>query len=88
MSTVAERVLSEGLQLPPDDRRRIAQELWNSLPEESQLEFDEEFLEEMDRRDQEMDVNPEACLTHEEVMASVREAIRCVSATTMLPDKN
>lgn len=88
MSSTAEKALSDALKLPPEDRLRIARELWNSLPEESQFEFDEEFWAEMERRDREMDTDPAASLTHEEVMNSVREAIRCVSATTTAPDKN
>lgn len=33
MSSAAEKTLAEALQLPPEERWRIARELWNSLPE-------------------------------------------------------
>lgn len=88
MSTMADKTLSDALGLPPEDRLRIAQELWNSLPEESQFEFDEEFWAEMDRRQQELKDHPEIALTHEEVMESIEEAIRCVSVTTQEHAKN
>jgi putative addiction module component (TIGR02574 family) len=84
MSSTTEKVLAEGLQLPPEDRRRIAEELWNSLPEESRFEFDDEFWAEMERRDREMNEDPSMALTHEEVMASVEEAIRQVAAEKLL----
>jgi putative addiction module component (TIGR02574 family) len=86
--SAAENVLKQGLQLPPEDRLRIAQQLWESLPAENQFEFDDEFWAEMDRRRVELEQHPERALTHEEVMASVEEAIRCVSATTPAPAKN
>lgn len=79
MTSAAEKILAESLQLPLEDRRRIARELWNGLPEESQFEFDDEFWEEMDRRHKELEEHPEIALTHEKVMANVREAIRRVS---------
>jgi putative addiction module component (TIGR02574 family) len=68
MSTTAEQVLQAGLQLPVEDRKRIVRELWNSLPDESQFEFDEGFWAEMERRQQELKDHPEIALTHEEVM--------------------
>lgn len=76
MLSAAEKTLSEALQLPVEDRKRIAQELWDSLPVEAQYEFDDEFWAEMKRREQEMNEHPERSLTHEEVMASVREVLR------------
>jgi putative addiction module component (TIGR02574 family) len=89
MSAAAEKILAEGLQLPVAERKHIVQELWNSLPESEIEEWDDpEFWAEMDRRDREMDAHPEKSLTHEEVMASVREAIRCASDTMTAREKN
>lgn len=88
MVASVEKTLSDALQLPTEDRQRIARELWDSLPPEAQFEFDHEFWAEMDRRRIELEQHPERALTHEEVMASVEEAIRCVSATTPAPAKN
>ena len=53
--------------LPEDQRRELANQLWDSLrgstlPSTSEEEWDEEAA----RRDAELDAHPERALTHEE----------------------
>jgi putative addiction module component (TIGR02574 family) len=51
-------------------------------PDTAPYESDEAFWAEIERRHRELDENPSLALTHEEVMASVDEAIRSVSMAT------
>jgi len=53
-------------------------------PDLDEYESDEEFWAEMDRREKEMNDHPERSLTHEEVMASVRDSIRQVNESRHL----
>lgn len=89
MSNTADSLLADALLLPQDERRRVAEELWNSLDDAwSDLANDDEFWAEMERRKQELDADPSQALTHEDVMASVDQAIQCISATTAGPAKS
>ncbi|MFN0279751.1 MAG: addiction module protein [Pyrinomonadaceae bacterium] len=59
--------------LPIADRAKLAERLWQSIPEDY---IGEEELEEVLRRDREMDENPESVMTHEEFFGSLREHIK------------
>lgn len=59
--------------LPVSERAKLAERLWQSIPEDY---IDEEELAEFVRCDREMDENPETVMTHDEFFASLREHIK------------
>jgi len=62
MSVIAE-VEKLAFSLPPNDRAKLADRLWDSLPEDY---IDEAELAEAVRRDREMDEDPSKVISHEE----------------------
>lgn len=62
MSVIAE-VEKLAFSLPPNDRAKLADRLWESLPEDY---IDEAELAEAVRRDREMDEDPSKVISHEE----------------------
>tara|TARA_R110002049_G_scaffold160236_2_gene325322 strand:- start:2933 stop:3163 length:231 start_codon:yes stop_codon:yes gene_type:complete len=58
------------LALPVSERIRLADELYASVPDEWQAGVDQAWLEEVEKRDREMDENPDACLTFDEFKAA------------------
>jgi putative addiction module component (TIGR02574 family) len=64
---------SQVLALPPEQRAELAQRLWDSV--EGQLEEDEAFIAELERRSAEMDAGTVPTYSHEEVMRAARKAI-------------
>lgn len=84
-------ILDGLLKLPQDQRLAVAQALWESLDDSAiqpDVEDEEAFLEELMRRDAEMEAGVVSPLTHEELMASVRRDLECDSATTPNPAGN
>ncbi len=67
MSPVGTSVLQSALALPEAERVAIADALLSSLPEESLAGDDEAFAEELQRRSDEMDNDPSACIPWSEV---------------------
>ncbi|MEZ5385338.1 MAG: addiction module protein [Prosthecobacter sp.] len=55
--------------LPAAERIALADKLYASVPEDWQQAVDEAWLEEAERRSEEMDADPSTVLTHEEFMA-------------------
>jgi len=74
MSTAQIRDLA--LTLSPEERADLAEALWESL-DSSFLPVSEEFLAELERRDQKMSNGDVVSSTHEEVMAKARRATGC-----------
>ena len=72
MTEAGREILKQAMQLSTDDRLLIAQELWNSVDpvEAARFSVDDEFMEELRRRDEEMDAG--MCITEEEMMAHLR----------------
>ncbi len=72
MSTITE---AEELvfSLPVADRAKLAERLWQSIPDDY---IDAEELEELLRRDREMDENPDSVMSHDEFFTSLREHIK------------
>ena len=66
MSTAQIKELA--LKLSPDERADLARALWESL-DASFFPVSEEFLTELERRDQKISNGEVACHTHQEVMA-------------------
>lgn len=64
------------LTLSPEERADLAQALWESL-DSSFLPVSDEFLAELERRDQKISSGEVSCSTHEEVMAKARRATGC-----------
>jgi putative addiction module component (TIGR02574 family) len=64
MSVIAE-VEKLAFSLPPDDRAKLADRLWESLPEDY---VDQEELELVMRRDREMDEDPSKVISHDEFL--------------------
>lgn len=68
MATLAE-IESLAFKLPESQRARLAADLLDSLP--GVLVDDDEGLAESLRRSEEMDTEPEACLSHDEFLKAV-----------------
>ena len=72
--TAHERLLALALQLPLDERTLLAEKIWDSLPEEVRsADLTEEEKAELDRRIAEMEANPDAGSSWEEVRARLRK---------------
>lgn len=69
MSTAQIRELA--LTMSPEERADLAQALWESL-DASYFPVSDEFLAELERRDQKITSGEVTCSTHEEVMAKAR----------------
>ena len=69
MSVITE-VEKLAFDLPPNDRAKLADRLWNSLPDDF---IDEAELEEAVRRDREMDEDPSKVISHEEFFKFFRD---------------
>jgi putative addiction module component (TIGR02574 family) len=65
--------LSDLLKLSPAERIQLAQDLWDSIPEEfSGLPLSEEQRAELDRRLAAHEQDPSSALSHEEVRARLQ----------------
>ena len=72
--TAHERLLALALRLPLDERTLLAEKIWDSLPEEIRsADLTEEEKAELDRRIAEMEANPDAGSSWEEVRARLRK---------------
>lgn len=60
------------LLLPIAERVALADQLYASVPEDWQRETDTAWLDEAERRSQEMDENPAAEMTHEAFLAGIQ----------------
>jgi putative addiction module component (TIGR02574 family) len=69
------QIASEALGLPPAERAVLAQQLWDSVYPETAI--DQDAIEEAERRDAELDSGLEQEISHEELMAAARKALRC-----------
>jgi putative addiction module component (TIGR02574 family) len=74
MSTAQIKELA--LSLPDQERADLAQALWESL-DASFFPVSEEFLAELERRDQKISSGEVSCHTHEEVMAKAKRVLGC-----------
>ncbi len=71
MTQAAEELLQQALQLPEEDRDRIAEALWRSL-DEAHPGLHEEWTAEVNRRIAEIDEGKVQLIPGEEVMARLR----------------
>jgi putative addiction module component (TIGR02574 family) len=81
-------LLDRLLALPPKERIAVAQALWDSLEfneRYSGTDDEKAFLEELMRRDAEMDAGINV-MTREEFMAAVRHDRACRSTSTAKPE--
>lgn len=67
-----EEIENAALGLPPEAREMLAEHLMASLYPEDQVEIDELWLKEIERRDKEMDDGTVTPIPGEEVMARLR----------------
>ena len=74
MST--DQLTEAAIALPEAQRRELVRVLLDSLPPEEEA-FDPEFMQELLRRDEEMDSGRVKGHTHEEVMAMARKVLEC-----------
>ena len=74
MSTAQIKELA--LTVSPEERADLAHALWESL-DSSFFPISEEFLAELERRDQKISSGEVACHTHEDVMAKARRVLGC-----------
>ena len=72
MSVIAE-IEEKVLGLSDNERAKLADKLIASLPPDF---MDEDELEEVVRRDREMDEDPSTVMTHEEFFSSLRDHIK------------
>ena len=83
-----QRLLDRLLALPAKERIAVAQALWDSVEASEQStgsDIDVAFLEELMRRDAEMDAGINV-MTREEFMAAVRQERACRSASIAKPE--
>ena len=66
-SMTVEQLITDAATLPPSDRLRIAQALWDSLPEETFPAPSPEIKAEFDRRMAEYRENPASAMTIDEL---------------------
>ena len=67
MTATYDTIMSAALQLTPGERCRVASELWDSARAEP-IETNEELEAILDQRDEELDKDPSAEITHEDFM--------------------
>ena len=71
-----ESVLSAASELPPGDRLRLIDALWDTVPADAEAPFSAEWLAEIDRRMDEFERHPENTVTwsqvRDEAMARLR----------------
>ncbi|WP_443217275.1 addiction module protein [Rhodopirellula sp. P2] len=63
----ADQLIADAASLPPSDRLRIAQAIWDSLPEDAYPTAGPEIKAELDRRMAKYRENPESGMTIEEL---------------------
>jgi len=80
MSTAIEQVLTQALQMPPQDRAMIAERLLASLDTEVDWEVEVAWQQEAQRRIEEIDRGEVVCLPWEQVMNRLRGNARANKA--------
>lgn len=73
MSDVVAKLLEQAMDLPVEDRREMAERLFESVELEESFPPDPEYLAEIVRRSDEAHAHPELLLDGEEVMRRLRE---------------
>jgi putative addiction module component (TIGR02574 family) len=63
----ADQLISDAVSLPPSDRLRIAQAIWDSLPDDACPAPQPEIKAELDRRMEKYRENPESGMTIDEL---------------------
>lgn len=83
MSIQLPDVREQAMQLPPAERVRLAQQLWDSVADEPQLSDSElsATLEMARKRDHDLNAGAPS-VSHAEVVKAAREALQCTSPTT------
>jgi putative addiction module component (TIGR02574 family) len=76
MSTDFAELEAQALQLPPEDRARLADHLLASLAEGSQDDIDAAWAEELERRIADVDAGRTSMVTAEEALQRARAALR------------
>ncbi len=70
------QITQDALSVSAEDRIRLAQVLWNgvhSVPDEDQLRYKQETIEEALRHDAELESGRDPGIPHDEVMARLRK---------------
>jgi putative addiction module component (TIGR02574 family) len=62
--------------LPIAERVALADQLYASVPEDWQLETDQAWLDEAERRSAEMDENPDVVMSQEEFLSGIQTQSR------------
>lgn len=76
MDTSAGEIESKALQLPPKERARLAERLISSLDPESDRDAEQAWLEESERRLDELESGKVAGIPSEEVFEKARSTLR------------
>ncbi|HEY4394530.1 MAG TPA: addiction module protein [Polyangia bacterium] len=77
MSGVAKKILESALSLPPEDRERIADELWDSLEHgDDETSVEKAWEEEIARRSKEIDEGRAELVSWDEVKAEIAKRLR------------
>ncbi len=75
MDTQAEQILQTALALPPDDRVEIAESLLQSLDDETAVEIEAAWADEIKRRIESIDKGEARMIPAEEVMREMRKRL-------------
>jgi putative addiction module component (TIGR02574 family) len=76
MDDLAREIESKALQLPPEERARLAQRLISSLDLESDRDAEQAWLEEAERRLDELEAGKVAGIPAEQVLEKGRSTLR------------
>ena len=72
MTTTTKSLLESALALPESERLELADALWQSLPDDMEEMDDEALAAELQRRSEEMDRDPTAGVSWEEVRGKLK----------------
>jgi putative addiction module component (TIGR02574 family) len=67
MTATTKSLLESALALPEAERMAMAEALWQSLPVDAEELEDEAFADELERRSEEMDRDPSASISWEDL---------------------
>jgi len=82
MSRTFEEVRDQAMALSPEERGHLAEELLDSVRSDEDVEWDDEYTAEIQRRVAEIDAGTAKLISADEAIASARQAVNDVRRTT------
>lgn len=77
MSLTIDEISNGSLLLPAEERTILAYRLWDSVADFADMEIEDAWLAESDRRWKQIEKNEVKCIPHEEVMQRLRGTLNC-----------